>query len=266
MAPGSSIRTQGGVVSIEAAEGVQVTTIDASWQVGGTQLAGAVALDSPAGTIRLTEPGSAGLRAQSVSMYGYGPRVGSPVAASVLAVQAERLQVSAPRGTVFESTGAGGRSAYDLVDRGAVYSQAQMLAGRAKEVLLPRAEVAGAPVATASVIALGASDSPGFTRFVQQADSGFTYRPSAEPGAQTRAYLQRVSEEIMSGLTWARQVEQGLVLLEDDGADEAPLLSDLAYGLAEQERPSFVLGLPAMQPLSTGMAAQREWAFDFDVQ
>jgi hypothetical protein len=44
------------------------------------------------------------------------------------------------------------------------------------------------------------------------------------------------------------------------------LLSDLAYGLAEQERPSFVLGLPAMQPLSTGMAAQREWAFDFDVQ
>jgi hypothetical protein len=141
-----------------------------------------------------------------------------------------------------------------------------MVAGRAKEVLLPRAEVAGAPVATASVIALGAADSPGFTRFIQRADAGSMNAQRVEAGAQTRAYLQRVSEDIMSGLTWARHVERGLVLLEDDAAEEGPLLSDLAYGLAEQERPSFVLGLPAMQPLSTGMAAQREWAFDFDVQ
>jgi hypothetical protein len=121
-------------------------------------------------------------------------------------------------------------------------------------------------VATASVIALGAADSPGFTRFVQRADAGSMNGQRVEAGAQTRAYLQRVSEDIMSGLTWARHVERGLVLLEDEAAEEAPLLSDLAYGLAEQERPSFVLGLPAMQPLSTGMAAQREWAFDFDVQ
>ena len=131
---------------------------------------------------------------------------------------------------------------------------------------MPRAEVAGNPVTTVSVAAVGALDSPGFTRFVHQAGTGQqAVRQSVETGAQTRAYLQRVSEEIVSGLAWARQVEQGLVLLDDDAEDDEILLSDLAYGLAEQERPSFVLGLPALQPLSSGLSAQRDWAFDFEV-
>jgi hypothetical protein len=265
MAPGASIRTAGGVVSIMADDGIQVTEVDASWQVPGSRLAGAVALDSPSGTIRLTGVGDEGLRAQSVSMYGFGPRLGTAEAARMLAVEAQRLQVSAPRGTVFENAGAGGQPVYRVADAGAVYGQLKMVAGRAEVVLMPRAEVAGNPVATVSVAAVGALDSPGFTRFVHQAGTGQPARQSIETGSQTRAYLQRVSEEIVSGLAWARQVEQGLVLLDDDAEDDEILLSDLAYGLAEQERPSFVLGLPALQPLSSGLSAQRDWAFDFEV-
>jgi hypothetical protein len=267
MAEGSSIRTASGVVSIQAADGIEVTSVDAGWLAVGGALAGAVALDSPSGTIRLSDASDAGVRAQSFSMFGQGPRVGSAQAGTVLVVDAERLQVSAPKGMVFEGRSAQGEVVYRLMSRGQAFEQLKLAGAEADRVLLPRAEVSGAPLASATATALGATSTPGFTQFVQQVGHGVMRPNNAETGSQTRAYLQRMSEDLLSGLSWSRHVRGDLVLLEE--ADESGLeglLSDLAYGFAEEERPSFVLGLPGLQPSSTGVSAQSVWLFDFAVE
>jgi hypothetical protein len=263
----SSIRTASGVVSVQAANGIEVTAIDAAWQHGGGTLSGAVALDSSAGTIRLSAASDLGVRAQSFSMFGQGPKVGSAQAGSSLVVDAERLQVSAPKGMVFEGRSAQGEVAYRLMSRGQSFEQLKLAGGEADRVLLPRSDVSGAPLASATATALGAASTPGFAQFVQQVGQGVMRPSSVDTGSQTRSYLQRMSEDLLSGLSWSRHVRGDLVLLEE--ADESGLeglLSDLAYGFAEEERPSFVLGLPGLQPSSTGVSAQSVWLFDFAVE
>jgi hypothetical protein len=188
-------------------------------------------------------------------------------AGNSLMVDAERLQVSAPKGMVFEGRSAQGEVVYRLMSRGQSFEQLKLAGAEADRVLLPRADVSGAPLASATATALGAASTPGFTQFVQQVGQGVMRPSNADTGSHTRAYLQRMSEDLLSGLSWSRHVRGDLVLLEDsDQSDLEGLLSDLAYGFAEEERPSFVLGLPGLQPSSTGVSAQSVWLFDFAVE
>jgi hypothetical protein len=267
MGNGSSVRAEASVVTVEAADGIEVTTIDAAATSPDDGLTGVVALDSAFGTIRLAQVGDTGLRAQSVSMFGQGPRADAAEASSVLKAQADRVQVAAARGMVFEGRSSNGQPLYRLMSKGQAFVQLQSVGEAPDRVLMPRDRLAAEPVVTVAT-ALSASATSGLEALMQRSDAFFAASGEASTGAQSRAYLQRLSSDIAAGLSWARHVEGDLVYIgqidpvdDDDGL----LLSDLAYGLSEDDRPSFVMGLPGLQPISVGTTAQSDWLFDYVV-
>jgi hypothetical protein len=67
--------------------------------------------------------------------------------------------------------------------------------------------------------------------------------------------------------TLGSKLQEGWTLLNELTDDNQDLLSDLAYGLSsELEAPSFVMGLPALQPASSGLLPSNEVLFDYLVE
>jgi hypothetical protein len=268
MANDARIITEGGLVTFSAARGIEIGMIDASGNVGTGGLRGAVALDSQQGQIVLaaTENGEMGIKAQSVSIYGYGQAIAGVAADDrVLRVEAERLQVSAPSGLVSRGMNAEGIY-YRLADRNTTYAQAQLVGEAPERVMLPRTDVAGQPNQSAIYTAMGGASSDGFTRQAQGMAMGNGSRALAQDlSMQAQAYLSSYVRPMLAGLSMQSSEVDWISLdmdTEDDLEDDL-LLSDMAYGLAEQDDASFVLGLPAVQSNSAGLSASAEVLFDY---
>ena len=130
MAADAKIHSPGALVTIKAAKGIDVGRIDTS---AGGDLQGAVALDSAGGKIALAgtykdgmgEDGL-GVRAQSMSFYGYGQPSGPNSGDRVLRVESELLQVSAPSGVTLRGLNSNGQF-YRLMDAGKSYVQLQVV-------------------------------------------------------------------------------------------------------------------------------------------
>jgi hypothetical protein len=116
-------------------------------------------------------------------------------------------------------------------------------------------------------VAYGASTSEGFTRQVQtMALAGSNRLVGQDVSMQAQAYLSSYVRPMLAGLSAAQAREKDWISLDTDGFDDQDddlLLSDLAYGFAEQDDASFVLGLPAVQPISAGLSASSEVLFDY---
>jgi hypothetical protein len=266
MASDARIVTPGGLVTIAAAKGIEVGLIDATGGAQGTVLRGSVALNSPQGQITLAGPsdGTMGIRAQSVSIYGYGQSSAQAGSSDqVLRVQADRLQIAAPTGVVSRGMNAEGVY-YRLADRSGVYAQVQ-LAGDVppQRVMLARDEVASQVSRSATYLAQGGSPSDGFGQLAQSLSSASLSRMAAvDTSVQAQAYLSSMVQPSVQMSFQGR--ESHWVMLDDEVTDDDLLLSDLAYGLSQDDEPSFVLGLPALQPLSAGLASTSELLFDYE--
>ena len=268
MASDARIETDGGLVTLNAVRGIEVGFINASGSSSG-DLRGAVAMDSAQGQIVLaaTSNGEMGIRAQSVSLYGYGQLIGGVTADDrVLRVETDRLQVAAPTGVAARGMNAEGLY-YRLTDRDATYVQAQVVGDSPERVMVPRVDVAGQSTESAAFVAYGASTSAGFTSRVQaMALAGSSRMAGQDLSMQVQAYLSSYVRPMLAGLSSAQAREQDWISLDTDGFDDLGddlLLSDLAYGFPERDDASFVLGLPAVQPISAGLTASSDVLFDY---
>jgi hypothetical protein len=269
MASDARIVTEGGLVTLNAARGIEVGWIDASGSAAAGELRGAVALDSAQGQVVLagTANGEMGIRAQSVSLYGYGQLMGSVAADDrVLRVESDRLQSSAPTGRTARGMNAEGIN-YRLMDRDATYAQAQLVGDAPQRVMLPRAEVAGQPTQSAASVAFSAQTSSGFAQQLQARALASGGQPVGHDlSMQAQAYLSSYVRPMLAGLSSLQARESNWIWLDNgalDSMDDDLLLSDLAYGFAEDNEASFVLGLPAVQPISAGISASSEVLFDY---
>jgi hypothetical protein len=199
-----------------------------------------------------------------VSIYGYGQSSAQAGSSDqVLRVQADRLQIAAPTGVVSRGMNAEGVY-YRLADRSGVYAQVQ-LAGDVppQRVMLARDEVASQVSRSATYLAQGGSPSDGFGQLAQSLSSASLSRMAAvDSSVQAQAYLSSMVQPSVQMSFQGR--ESHWVMLDDEVTDDDLLLSDLAYGLSQDDEPSFVLGLPALQPLSAGLASTSELLFDYE--
>jgi hypothetical protein len=198
--------------------------------------------------------------AQSVSFFGYGQTHGASED-RVLRVEAERLQVSAPTGVAARGYNANGLF-YRLMDRGQSYAQLQVLGTQSPErVVIAPNEIAGQPAQAAAFLALGAAPTAGFAQQMQS----MVWPSSSAPAASSRAmaFLAAPVQATADMPSLGDKLQQGWILLNDLVADDEDLLSDLAYGFSGPTEPSFVMGLPAVQPASSGLLPVQEPLFDY---
>jgi hypothetical protein len=265
MSANSEIRSEGALVTVKAASGIEVGRIDTSSADG---LQGAVALDSAGGRIVLADTYTAsrdlGVSAQSVSFFGYGQAHKATDGDRVLRVESERLQVSAPSGVSSRGLSTSGLY-YRLMDQGKAYAQLLVTGQVPERVMLPASEVAGNPLQAAASLAVGAASTSGF---VQQVQSQVWPAPVAQASSvQARAYLAGPVHAMVVADTLSTKLQEGWILLNELVDENEDLLSDLAYGLSsEPEAPSFVMGLPGLQPASSGLLPSNEVLFDYLVQ
>ena len=265
MAANSEILSEGALVTVKAASGIEVGRIDTSSANG---LQGAVALDSAGGRIVLagtyTSGVDLGVSAQSVSFFGYGQALKATDGDRVLRVESERLQVSAPTGVSSRGQSSVGEY-YRLMDQGKAYAQLLVTGQAPERVMLPVSEEAGNPLQAASFLAVGAAPTTGFA---QQVQSMVWPAPVAQVASlQARAYLAGPVQAMVVADTLGSKLQEGWILLNELVAEDQDLLSDLAYGLSsEPEAPSFVMGLPALQPASSGLLPSNEVLFDYLVE
>ena len=259
MTADSEIQSPGALVTLTAAGGIEIGRIDTS---DGSGLQGAVALDSPSGQIVLADAyaNGMGVRAQSVSFFGYGQPNSANDGDRVLRVESERLQVSAPSGVASRGFNANGLY-YRLMDKGLGYAQLQVLGQNPERVMVPTSEVAGQPAQAAASLALAANPSSGFA---QQMHSLVWPAGGQSVGSvQAKAYVAGVLQPVVSVGSLGQKLQQGWILLNDLVPDGEDLLSDLAYGFSGEVEPSFVMGLPGLQPASSGLLPTNEVLFDY---
>jgi hypothetical protein len=265
MSANSEIRSEGALVTVKAASGIEVGRIDTSSADG---LQGAVALDSAGGRIVLADTYTAsrdlGVSAQSVSFFGYGQAHKATDGDRVLRVESDRLQVSAPSGVSSRGLSTSGLY-YRLMDQGKAYAQLLVTGQVPERVMLPASEVAGNPLQAAAFLAVGAAPTSGF---VQQLQSQVWPAPVAQASSvQARAYLAGPVQAMVAVNTLGSKLQEGWILLNELVDEDEDLLSNLAYGLSsEPEAPSFVMGLPGLQPASSGLLPSNEVLFDYLVQ
>jgi hypothetical protein len=258
MAATATIVDLGGVVSLNAATGITVGEIDTS--LGAVGLSGAVSLDSAGGNITLAAPadGVMGIRAQAVSMFGYGQLKLNRAQDLTLRVEAESLQVSAPTGLVSLGLNAAG-AYYRLMDQGTLYAQLEVVGSLPTDVLMSRADVAQQPVAALESI-YRVTQSNG----VQPAALGQWSQLSQQSNVATRDYLNSMIRPVIRSGDFATSHRSSWIDLATEIASQDDLLlSDLSYGFSDDGAASFVLGLPGVQPLSSGSASTDDVWFDY---
>ena len=81
--------------------------------------------------------------------------------------------------------------------------------------------------------------------------------------AQTMAYLSGSVQPLFSNTSLSSRLQQGWIVLDEWMDQDADLLSDLAYGFDASPAPSFVMGLPGLQPASSGLLPSNEVLFDY---
>jgi hypothetical protein len=205
-----------------------------------------------------------GIRAQAVSMYGYGQAT-SQTGDKALRVETDILQVSAPSGLVSRGLTAAG-AYYRLSDHGQTYVQARLVGSAPDRVLLPKSEVAQKPVESLAYMALQTPPTSGWTAGVQAlASNPIGYSTDTDPvGIATRNFLNSLIRPVIRGIESAKAHQAVWVdMVNQMATDDDLLLSDLSYGFSDKGEPSFLLGLPGVQPLSSGAASTTDVWFDY---
>jgi len=101
--------------------------------------------------------------ADSVSIIGYGPKLGS---GNAVEVQAPAIYVSAPTGMVLQDTGADGRTHFYLLDGATMYEQAIAIGTVTRSTAAPAA-VSGMQTAQAAPVTLAAAPAAAFAAFAE---------------------------------------------------------------------------------------------------
>jgi hypothetical protein len=260
----SSILSNGGLVTLQASTGIEVSAINANGQITG-DLSGAVALDSSAGQVILSavNDNHLGIRAETVSMRGYGQAASQVSIAGdrALRVESDRLQVSTPSGTVLRSANAQGESVFRALTSQGLYNQLVVVGDVPEKAVMSQADVAGQPIATAVYAALlNTRISSGFSQTVH--DLAQQASLNRHGSAQAQAYLAAAVEAVLQPARGSVPSFGGVMINLNDTQDQL-LLDDLSYGLGQDDIDSSVLGSPGQQILSFGANAQSNSLFDY---
>ena len=200
-----------------------------------------VVLSSGSGTIADAAANDAvNIVANKVSIYGYGPKVGS---GNAVQVQAPVVYVSAPAGMVLQDTGNDGRTHFYALDGATMYEQVIGVGNVVRQVEVP-------PAAAVQASALVLSQSLVLQRLLEVAASPALFRGSALAASDSgvAAYLSGLGNVAVGPAA---------------GMGQDGLLVAGTQGLSRWSGASFTLGSPGQQALSTGAAASDSTAFDF---
>ena len=196
-----------------------------------------VVLRSTSGTIAdAANDAAVNIVANTVAIYGYGPKLGTGHA---LEVQAPAVYVSAPAGMVLQDTGSDGRTHFYVLNGATMYEQ---VIGIGNVVRPTEDPSPAAPATSATMLSQWLSPTLVAQRLAQAstlAPSHLAARDTATVGG-VAAYLGNVAL---------------------GASDTGGLLQAGAQGM--QRLGSFTLGSPGLQALSTGEAASDKVAFDF---
>lgn len=149
MATDGVLATQAGDVRLQAAGDLRVGQIDTRASSGGAMAA--VVLASTTGTIsEANADAAADVFADLLTLRGRGPALsgGASEVPAALDVQANRLDVDAPRGVVLRDSGSNGRTAFNLLDGDQLYQQLVALGSPSRQASV--AAVPDAPSASAA--------------------------------------------------------------------------------------------------------------------
>jgi len=266
MTANAKVRTEGGSLTVQAGGDVVIGELNASAAVTAT--VGGVALDSAQGVIRAASTSSGLVSAYTVSMYGYGPTVIPPSGQSAIQVQAQQLQVSAPKGQVVRDSGSNGETYYTLINRNTYYRQAIVLGTAPTNVVVDKSQVAGnaqgaltqvKQTAQMAMAYLGQGMSYGLTNMRTSPTA------AALPAAGVRSYLAGVmqaSQPVSAAMSIASGISVSAPTTSSSTAVD--LLSDLSYGMSADTTAAFVLGSPGVQTTSSGVKATSVLSFDYE--
>ena len=194
--------------------------------------ADSVVLRSSGGTISdASADASVNIVANTVAIYGYGPKIGS---GNAVHVQAPSVFVSAPAGMVLQDTGTDGRTHFFVLNGATMYEQVIGVGAVTRPTQDP------SPVAAPVVLPTGLL--PASPALVSYLPSEFS--SSVPTGSSVASYLGGL-------VTSAASAPGGLVLAGSQGMTRLSAAS------------SFTLGTPGMQSLSTGAAVSDNIAFDY---
>jgi hypothetical protein len=259
MAAGTRLASQGGNVTVSAVNASTLTVAGIDARAAGATRGGVVDIQAGAATVTAANS-SAGVDifATAVNFAGYGPGAGAM--SSVLQVQADVVQVSAPEGLVVRDTAADGRTSFNLMKGGQLFHQLQATSGVTRvtqdpATLLTKSDdalvAAGLPT-NSQLLARPSVPTPSLNWAFDKKD------PASASNMMVASYLRAVSasESLASP---AAGIEIGFL----QASDENDLLSAQSYGLAERLERAYVLGTPGAQPLISGLDSFSEDTFDY---
>jgi len=140
--------------------------------------------------------------AGSVSIIGYGPKLGS---GNAVEVQAPAIYVSAPTGMVLQDTGADGRTHFYLLDGATMYEQAIAIGAVTRSTAAPAA-VTGMQTAQAAPVTLSAAP---VAAFADHTSSAASYLASVHVAANADAGTSPVLTASANGLQAAAPAAKG---------------------------------------------------------
>jgi hypothetical protein len=224
--------------------------IDAAASLNIGQLDGAsVVLRSQGGTISAAS-GDSGVNiiAETVAIFGYGPKIGT---GDAIEVQAPSIFVSAPSGMVLQDTGPDGRTHFYVLDGATLYEQVIGFGDvvRYTEDPTPTPAPTTTPVTFTQLLtpdALFGATVPAFnSTFISSfgAMSGSDSGSGTQEGSRVASYLGSVTVANSLG---------------SNGA-----LAAGSQGMGNLSGNSLTLGSPGLQSLSTGVAASDTVMFDY---
>jgi hypothetical protein len=259
MAEGTRLASKGGNVLLSAVNALTMTvgTVDA--RATSAVRGGVVDIQAGAATVTAANSGAGvDIFATAVNFAGYGPGAGAM--SSVLQVQADVVQVSAPEGLVVRDTAADGRTSFNLMKGGQLFHQLQATSGVTRVTQDPAtlltksddAQVAAGLPTNSQLLARPSVPTPSLNWAFDKKD------PASASNMMVASYLRAVSasESLASP---AAGIEIGFL----QASDENDLLSAQSYGLAERLERAYVLGTPGAQPLISGLDSFSEDTFDY---
>jgi hypothetical protein len=265
MTDAAKVRTVGGSLTVQAGGDVVVGELNAS--TGSAAQVGGVALDSAHGVIRAASANSGLVNAQTVSLYGYGPKVTDLSSQTAVKVQSQQLQVSAPSGQVVRDSGTNGETYYTLIKRNTYYREATVMGTAPTNVVVAKSQVAGNPQAALPQVNQAALLSQAYAS--QGVSYGLLSMRSAPLPVPTLAGVRSYLAGVMHATpTLSTAVTTAASVSVMGGASATvsttDLLSDLSYGLSADTSGAFVLGTPGVQTTSAGVKTTPVLNFDYE--
>jgi hypothetical protein len=266
MTADAKVRTAGGSLTVQAGGDVVIGELNASAAITAT--VGGVALDSARGVIRAASTSSGLVSAYTVSMYGYGPTVIPPSGQSAIQVQAQQLQVSAPKGQVVRDSGSNGETYYTLINRNTYYRQAIVLGTAPTNVVVDKSQVAGNAQGALTQVKQTAQMAMAYlSQGMSYGLTSMRTSPTAAalPAAGVRSYLAGVmqaSQPVSASMSTTSGIS--VAAPTSSSSTAVDLLSDLSYGMSADTTAAFVLGSPGVQTTSAGVKATPVLSFDYE--